>query len=162
VTTESSAIRMSDRRGSTGADRSRAKRRAITYVAVGVINTTGYFLVYNILRTVFGPFTANTLSVAASITFSFWANRRFTFERRGRERVARQFTAFSLMFVMTLLLSNVALFVLFRVHPDPALWLENVALIGSSAMLLGVRYLLMRRIFRPRGVAALAAAGPVP
>jgi putative flippase GtrA len=153
---------MSDRRGSTGVDRSQAKRRAITYLAVGVINTTGYFLVYNVLRTFLPPFTANTLSVAASITFSFWANRRFTFERRGRERVARQFTAFSLMFVITLLLSNAALFILFQVHPDPALWLENVALVGSSAMLLGVRYLLMRRIFHPRGVASLTAAGSLP
>jgi putative flippase GtrA len=159
---DSSDIRMSDRRGFTWAGRPQAKRRAITYLAVGMINTTGYFLVYNILRTFFPPFTANTLSVAASITFSFWANRRFTFERRGRERVGCQFAAFSLMFMMTLLLSNAALFVLFRIQPDPARWLENVALIGSSAMLLGVRYLLMRRIFHPTGAEGLTAAGSMP
>jgi putative flippase GtrA len=144
----------------------RSNRRVCTYVAVGAMNTAGYFAAYNALRLALGPLQANTISVALSISFSFWANRHLTFEQRGREQLGRQFAAFSTMFLGTLLLSNAALLLLLRLRPEPAVWLENVALIGSSAALLIVRYLLMRAIFlgrRPIGTQspdAAAAAAP--
>jgi putative flippase GtrA len=144
----------------------RSNRRACTYVAVGALNTAGYFATYNALRLVLGPLQANTISVALSISFSFWANRHFTFEQRGREELGRQFAAFSTMFIGTLILSNVALLLLFRLRSEPAVWLENMALIGSSSALLIVRYLLMQTIFLGRTPAGAdsrrnaTAAGP--
>lgn len=130
--------------------RLQGRRRAVTYIAVGLANTAGYFVAYNSLRLTLDAFQANSISVALSISFSFWANRRYTFGRRGRQSLGRQFGAFSTMFLVTLVLSNVALLLLFRLRAEPAVWLENVALIGSSSALLVVRYVLMRAIFLGR------------
>lgn len=125
------------------------RRRAAVYAVVGALNTVLYFALYNSLRVVLEPLAANSVAVAASITFSFWANRRFTFQQAGRERVMRQFVEFAVMFGATLLVSNAALLAVFALRPDPGRLEENAALILSSAALVVARFWVMHTwIFR--------------
>lgn len=95
------------------------------------------------------PFAANSWSVAICIGFSFYGNRRFTFEHVGTRRVARQFAEFAVMFLATLLISNAALAFVLAIRPDATRLVENLALLLSSGSLVVVRFWLMKYwIFR--------------
>jgi len=126
------------------------RRRLSLFIAVGATNTVFYFLVYNAMRAILHPYGANTLAVTASILFSFWANRRFTFQFAGSERGARQLLLYATIFLMTLAVSSGALAILFEIVDDPTRLQENLILIGSSGALVLLRYELMRRwVFSP-------------
>jgi putative flippase GtrA len=116
----------------------------VTFVTVGAVNTVLYFLLFNLLRLGLPAFGANTVAVAISIGFSFWANRRFTFRWSGSHRGWRQFVEFGLVFVVTLLISNGALALLFSIRDSASVLEENLALIVSSGILVLVRFWIMR------------------
>lgn len=121
------------------------RRQLILFVAIGGLNTVLYFGLYNALRLVLYPYAANTLAVTGSILFSFWANRRFTFQFAGAERGVRQLVLFATIFLVTLAVSSAALAILFAMVDDPSRLQENAFLIGSSAALTVIRFELMRR-----------------
>lgn len=127
------------------------RRQLVLFVSIGAVNTLFYFAMYNGLRLAVHPYVANALAVTASILFSFWANRRFTFQFAGAERgVRRQLGMFSTIFLITLGVSSGALAALFSAVEEPTVLQENLILIGASGSLVLIRFVLMRRwVFRP-------------
>jgi putative flippase GtrA len=131
-------------------------RQALTFALVGLANTIWYFLVFNVLRLALPPYSANALAVSASITFSFWANRRFTFRLAGAKGVGRQFALYAGVFILTLVVSSGSLAILFASAAEVTRLAENVALIASSAILVSVRFVIVRRWVFSETTATLA------
>lgn len=126
------------------------RRQLVLFIAIGGINTLFYLGVFNGLRLTLDAYAANALAVTMSILFSFWANRRFTFQFSGAERGSRQLALFALIFLVTLGVSSGALAILFAVVDDPSVLQENIFLVGSSGALVLVRFELIRRwVFNP-------------
>lgn len=122
----------------------RFSREFVVFVAVGATNTVFYFLVFNLFRLALASQMANALAVAISVTFSFWANRRFTFRYAGSDRGMRQFAEFAVVFLLTLAISSGALAILFSTRSDVSVVAENIALVVSSGVLVIVRFWIMR------------------
>ena len=134
-------------------------REFLTFTIIGAVNTILYLLLYNVFRASgLGPFSANGIAVAISITFSFWANSKFTFRVvHGNQRM-RRYLEFSGVFVSTLILSNTALWVLFRVVEKPTSLQENAALVIAGGALVVVRFFVMRAwVFNPERAARVDA-----
>lgn len=126
-------------------------RQFATFVVIGAINTAFYVTLYNSLRVAgVGPFVANGIAVMISITFSFWANSRFTFKMHDAPGSRRRYLEFAGVFLSTLVLSNGALWVLFRVVGRPTAVQESIVLVASGTALFVVRFAIMRAwVFNP-------------
>lgn len=60
-------------------------RQLVRYGLVGLANTAiGYGLILLGLHIGLGDYRSNALGYAVGLCFSFFANRRFTFDRRGK------------------------------------------------------------------------------
>ncbi len=127
------------------------RRQFLTFTLIGVINTLFYLVLFNAFRLLgIGPFVANALAVVLSITFSFWANSRFTFRVDHGSQRSRRFAEFASVFVLTLIMSNIALWVLFRVIDEPTQFQESAALVIAGGGLFVVRYVIMSAwVFNP-------------
>lgn len=124
-------------------------RELVFFVVVGVANTAVFFVSYNLLRGAMSPFEANALAVVIGALLSFYANRRYTFRLRGRERTGRQLVEFAIVFGVTLLVQSAALGVLTRIDPTPSRLAENITLLVGSGVALTARFLLLRHwVFR--------------
>lgn len=123
----------------------RPSRQLVLFVAIGAINTILYFIMYNLLRLLFGPLVSNSVAVAISIAFSFFANRSITFRGSPERPLVGQLVEFSLLFLLTLAVSSAALAVLLASTEDPGRLAENVVLIVVSGSLVILRYRLMSR-----------------
>lgn len=129
---------------------SRLGRQFAWYAAIGMVGTGLYFGLYNLARLRLEPFAANAAAVGLSMGFSFVANRRFTFKRRGRERWIRQAAEFTVVFLTTLAISSAALVVLFSWRSAPAQLEENLALAASTGAVFLIRFALLRAwVFHP-------------
>ncbi|MPZ74614.1 MAG: hypothetical protein GEU74_15575 [Nitriliruptorales bacterium] len=124
-------------------------REVVLFLVIGIANTALFFVVYNILRSFMSPFQANAVAVTVGALLSFYANRRFTFGVRGRERSGRQLVEFSIVFGVTLLMSSGALKILTEIDPTPSRLAENFALLLGSGVAITARFLLLRQwVFR--------------
>jgi len=119
-------------------------RQFLIFITIGVINTALYLVLFNVFRLSMGPFAANGAAVALSISFSYWANSRFTFRVSGTGRRVRRFAEFAAVFVVTLLVSNAALWALFQIVDDPSAVQESTALVVAGGGLVVVRFVIMR------------------
>jgi putative flippase GtrA len=117
----------------------------LRFVAVGVVSTIAYILLYLALRGTMGALEANALSLLATAVANTAVNRRFTFGVRGRQHVARHQARGLLAFAAALLLTTVALLVLTAMSPSPGVAAEVTALVIANLLATGLRFGLYRR-----------------
>jgi putative flippase GtrA len=113
-------------------------------MAVGVVSTLAYALLYLVLHGVLGAAGANAVALALTAVGNTAANRRLTFGVRGREDVVRHHMRGALVFVLTLALTNGALAVLHGLDSHPARALELGVLVAAGLIATITRYVAMR------------------
>ena len=129
-----------------------AEARLIRFMAVGVVSTIAYALLYLLLRGPFGAEGANALALALTAVANTHANRRLTFGISGRRELVRQHAMGALVYVLTLGLTSGALAVLHRLDPGPGRALELTVLVAAGICATVTRYMALRSwVFARRG-----------
>ena len=114
------------------------------FLAIGVLSTIAYALLYLVLRPWLGPDGANALALALTAIANTQANRRFTFGLRGPEGLLRQHAAGALVYVLALGLTAGALGLLRAVDPHAPAVVEVIVLVAASAFATITRYVALR------------------
>jgi glycosyltransferase involved in cell wall biosynthesis len=114
------------------------------FMAVGVLSTLAYSLLFLALRSGLGAAGANALSLALTAVGNTAANRRFTFRIRGRAGLLPQHAMGAVVYVLTLGLTLGALVVLHGLDHSPARGLELAVLVAASAVATVTRYVALR------------------
>ena len=89
------------------------------FMAIGVLSTLAYALLYVALHPLLGAAGANAAALALTAVGNTAANRRLTFGVRGREDLVRHHVRGAVVFVLTLALTNGALAVLHGLDASP-------------------------------------------
>ena len=126
------------------AQRSSLLRQIASFALVGGLATLAFILVYNGMRFFAPAFLSNTVAILASSLLNFTLNRRFTFGWFGWRRWFRQLLEFTALLGVTLVASSAGLAALFKVHPNPGIIEENLAVVVASGLLFVVRFWLLR------------------
>jgi len=114
------------------------------FMAIGVLSTAAYALLYVLLHPLIGAFMANALALGLTAVANTAANRRFTFGLRGRDDLASHHIRGALVFILTLALTNGALLVLHRLDSTPASWVELTVLVAASLTATITRYVALK------------------
>jgi putative flippase GtrA len=114
------------------------------FMAIGVVSTLAYALLFVLLHPVVGSDGANAIALALTAVGNTAANRRLTFHVRGREGLVRHHLRGALVFVLTLALTTGALSVLHALDAAPARWLELGVLVAATLTATVTRYVALR------------------
>ncbi len=128
------------------------------FLAIGVVCTIAYALLYLLLAPALGDGGANALSLALTAVANTQANRYYTFGVRGRNGLLRQHAAGALVYLLALGLTFGALALLHGLDPHPGSLLEVTVLVIASLAATMTRYVALRTwVFagRARGRGAL-------
>ena len=129
-----------------------AEARLIRFLAVGLVSTVAYALLYLLLRGPLGPEGANALALAMTAVANTHANRRLTFGITGRSDLVRQHAMGAFVYVLTLGLTSGALAVLHGLDPGPGRALELAVLVAAGICATVTRYMALRSwVFARRG-----------
>jgi glycosyltransferase involved in cell wall biosynthesis len=136
------------------------------FLAVGVLSTIAYALLFLLLRGPLGAGGANIAALAITAVGNTAANRRFTFGLRGRHELARHHIRGAAVFVLTVGLTTGALAVLHGLDPDPAGAVELAVLVAATLVATVTRYIALKtwvfaRRHRPHVSPAAPAEPPV-
>ena len=111
------------------------------FLAIGVVSTIAYALLYLALRPAIGAQAANALSLALTAVANTQANRRITFGLRGRAGLLRQQAAGVLVYLLALGLTMGALSTLHTFDAHPSALLEVSVLAAASVLATVTRYI---------------------
>jgi glycosyltransferase involved in cell wall biosynthesis len=114
------------------------------FLAIGVVSTLAYALLYLALRGSLGAAAANALALALTAVANTQANRRLSFRIRGRAGLLRQHAAGALVYLLALGLTGGALRLLSGLDPRPGRLLEVAVLVVASAVATVTRYVALR------------------
>jgi len=118
--------------------------RVPTFLAIGIISTLAYAVIYLLLRGPLSPAGANAAALAITAVGNTQANRYLTFKVRGREDLGRHHLQGSLVFLLTLALSTGVLGLVHGMWATPPRAIELGALIAANLFATVVRYLALR------------------
>jgi len=125
--------------------------RVARFVAIGIVSTFAYALLFLLLAGAIGSAVASALALALTAVGNTAANRRLTFGIRGRDRLARQQAAGFIVFVLALGLTNGALSVLHDLDRHPPRLLEAAVLVLATLAATVTRYVALSSwVFRRR------------
>ena len=127
------------------------------FMAIGVLSTLAYALLYLVLHPLLGAAGANAVALALTAVGNTAANRRITFKVRGREDVIRHHIRGALVFVLTLALTSGALAVLHGLDATPARGIELAVLVAASLAATVTRYIALRTWVFARGTRSMPA-----
>jgi glycosyltransferase involved in cell wall biosynthesis len=126
--------------------------RLTRFLAVGVVSTIAYALLYLLLRGPVGAEGANALALGITAIGNTHANRRLTFGISGRSELVRQHAMGAVVYVLTLGLTSGALAVLHGLDPRPGRALELAVLVTAGICATVTRYMALRSwVFARRG-----------
>ncbi len=136
-----------------------AAARLTRFLAIGVVSTIAYALLFLVLRAPLGPGLANALALAVTAVANTQANRWLTFGLRGRENLLRQHAMGAAVYVLTLGLTSGALLVMHALDSDPSRAVELCVLVVASACATVTRFVALRSwVFARRARRALTPA----
>jgi putative flippase GtrA len=130
------------------------------FLAIGVVSTVAYALLYLALRGSLGSGAANALALAVTAVANTQANRRLTFRIRGRAGLMRQHAAGALVYLIALGLTAGALDVLHHADRRPPGLLQVTVLVVASTVATMTRYVALRTWVFARGGRAPAVLHP--
>jgi glycosyltransferase involved in cell wall biosynthesis len=114
------------------------------FIAVGVLSTLAYALVYLMLRIPLNAGAANAIALAITAVGNTAANRRFSFGVHGKTGLLRHHARGAAVFVLTLGLTGGALGVLHGLNATPPHALELAVLVAASTVATVTRYIALR------------------
>jgi len=125
-------------------DRSSELRRLATFAAIGLLSTLAYAALFALLRGSMTAQGANLGALAITTVGNTAANRRLTFNVRGRARLLADQAAGFVAFGIALVISALAIGLLELVVPRAGVRLELAVVIAASAFATVIRYLVLR------------------
>src|SRR4051812_38756794 len=114
------------------------------FVAIGVVSTLAYALLFVLLQPLLGSAGANATALALTAVGNTAANRRLTFGLRGRDGLVRHHLRGAVVFVLTLALTSGALAVLHALDAAPARPVELGVLVAATLTATVTRYVALR------------------
>ncbi|MEA2279402.1 MAG: hypothetical protein QOK21_9 [Solirubrobacteraceae bacterium] len=114
------------------------------FALVGIASTLSYAVLYLALRSPLGAQAANALALAITAVANTAANRRLTFDVRGREGIGRHHAAGLLVFALGLALTASAVALLHAAAPGASHAAELTVLLLASAAATALRYVVLR------------------
>jgi putative flippase GtrA len=114
------------------------------FMGVGVLSTIAYAALYLLLRGALGPGGANAAALAVTAVGNTAANRRLTFDVRGRAGLLRHHARGAAVYVLTLGLTTAGLACLHRLSAAPPRAVELAVLVASGAVATVTRYVALR------------------
>jgi glycosyltransferase involved in cell wall biosynthesis len=127
-----------------GIARLMASGRIARFMAVGVLSTLAYAVLFLAFSGALGAVAANALALAVTAIGNTAANRRLTFGLRGREGLLRHHARGAVVFVLTLALTNGALSALHGLDAAPPRGVELTVLVVAGFAATVTRYLAMK------------------
>jgi glycosyltransferase involved in cell wall biosynthesis len=127
-----------------GVARLAAASRVLRFVAIGLVSTIAYALLYLAFRDLLAAGVANALALAVTAVANTAANRRLTFGVRGRGGLLRHHLYGVLVFAFSLGVTSGALAVLREVDPGRSHLIEAIVLVLASALATVSRYIGFR------------------
>ena len=125
------------------------------FVAIGVVSTLAYLVIYAVLR----EFTSATLANAAALLITAvgntYANRRFTFGIRGRDGAARDHVGGLIAFGIALVITTSSIGILHLLAPNAGRVTELAMLVAANVLATAIRFVVLRSwIVRSRSTSA--------
>ena len=141
---------------------SRAATKQIgSFAAIGVVSTAAYVGLYAALRNLLPAAAANVVALVITAVANTAANRRLTFDVRGRDGLARHHVAGLVALAVALVMTSASLATLGVVAPRHGRVTEITVLVAANAAATLVRFLLLRlAIERASGVRRPAEPAP--
>lgn len=116
----------------------------LRFLLVGVLSTLAYAAIFVVLREPLGAVWANFTALAITAVANTAANRHFTFGVEGRRGAIREYALAMSVFVLTLLLTNAALWMLHQTQPDASRELQLLILTLANVAATLTRYVALR------------------
>jgi putative flippase GtrA len=115
-----------------------------SFAVIGVVCTAAYVGLYAAFRNVLPPAAANALALVVTAVGNTAANRRLTFDVRGRDGLARHHVAGLVALAVALTLTSASLALLDVVAPHRGRLTEIAVLVAANAAATLVRFFLLR------------------
>jgi putative flippase GtrA len=109
-----------------------------------VLSTLAYVVLYAGFRAALSAAAANALALLLTAVANTAANRRMTFQVRGRDGLARHHVAGLAAFAIALAITSVSIGLLQVAVPHPGRALELAVLTGANVVATLVRFFLLR------------------
>jgi len=122
----------------------RLPAQMVRFLAIGILSTIAYIVLYLLLRGVASAQAANAGSLLVTAIGNTAANRRMTFGISGRSHAARHQAKGLIAFAAGLVLTSGALFGLHALSAHPGRGIEVTVLIGANLLATVVRFILFR------------------
>jgi putative flippase GtrA len=122
----------------------RLSTQVVRFMAIGILSTIAYVLLYLLLRSVMPAQAANAASLLVTAIGNTAANRRMTFGISGRSHAARHQVKGLLAFGTGLALTSGALLGLHAVSAHPGRTAEIAVLVGANLVATVVRFVMFR------------------
>jgi putative flippase GtrA len=126
-------------------------RQAASFGAIGVVSTVAYVALFASLRPAMSTGLANALALLATAVGNTAANRRVTFEVRGRGSLARDHAAGLLALGVALAITTASVAAMDVFVPQRTRLGEVAILVGANATATLFRFLLLRAALDRRG-----------
>ncbi len=123
-------------------------KQVIRFAAIGVVSTLAYIGLYAGLRLAITAQLANAIALLTTAVGNTAANRRVTFEVRGRAHVVRHQLQGLGVFGVALAITSGSLTVLNAASDRPSRPLEIAVLVTANLVATALRFVLLRRVFR--------------
>jgi putative flippase GtrA len=118
--------------------------QVVRFLAVGLLSTAAYALLYLLFSGVMSGFAANFLALLITAIANTAANRRFTFGVRGRSRaMLHQFQGL-IVFLMAWVITSGSLLELHAINPDASRTTDLVVLMFANLLATALRFVLLR------------------
>jgi len=123
-------------------------RQMAAFGSIGIASTAAYVVLYAWLRQGMSAGAANAVALLITAVANTAANRRLTFEVRGRSGLARDHAAGLLAFVVALAITSASLALLDAATPIHSRAVELAVLAAANAGATLARFLLLRIALR--------------
>jgi putative flippase GtrA len=114
------------------------------FMAIGVVSTIAYAVLYLALHGALGAAGANALALGVTAVANTAANRQVTFGVRGRAGAIRHHARGALVYALTLGLTSASLASLHHIDGHPPRAIELAVLVAASALATVSRYIALR------------------
>jgi putative flippase GtrA len=121
-----------------------AASQARRFAAIGVVSTLAYLAIYSLLRTGTTAPAANAIALIVTAVGNTAANRRLTFDVRGRESLGRDHLAGLVAFGLALSITSAAVALLGGVAPASGRVVELAVLTAANSLATLARFLVLR------------------
>ena len=125
-------------------------RKLAIFGAIGLASTLAYVALYAALRNLTTAAAANLLALLVTAVGNTAANRRLTFEVRGRESLARDHMAGLFAFGVALAITSASLAGLDLIRPRHGRLTEIAVLVAANGAATLLRFLLLRMAIERR------------